>query len=100
MQGRVGKGALEVFVLGVIEHVALFGDAALLQEFEKALVRARSRDAHVDGGDENGLARHDRHLELALVLERHGDGGLVVAERAKREPDRLFNVHARGGVSA
>lgn len=52
---------------------------------------------HVDVGNENGLARNDRDLETTLVLDRHGDRGLVVAECAQGEPDGLVDVHAGGG---
>ena len=97
LQGRVREGALELLVLGVVEHVALLGDAALLKKLEDALVGARTRDVHVDVGNENGLARNDRDLETALVPDRHGDGGLVVAECAQGEPDGLVDVHAGGG---
>ena len=81
----------------MVEHVALLGDAALLKKLEDALVGARARDVHVDVGNENGLARNDRDLETTLVLDRHGDRGLVVAECAQGEPDRLVDGHAGGG---
>ena len=97
LQGRVREGALELLVLGVVEHVALLGDAALLKKLEDTLVGARARDVHVDVGNENGLARNDRDLETTLVLDRHGDRGLVVAECAQGEPDGLVDVHAGGG---